>query len=124
MRLELAGQIARPLASDSAAELSLALRDLEIAELRDLLAWLPEVRREQAESGLERIEAGRLARFQLGGSASLGDWQEFLAGRTRELPARFSLEADVADARLRVGDSDRLRGALRAPRLDRATASR
>jgi len=110
LRLELAGQIDRPLASGSAAELSLALRDLEITELRDLLAWLPEVRRKQAESGLERIEAGRLARFQLGGSASLSRWQEFLAGRTRELPARFSLEADVADALLRVGDSDRLAG--------------
>ena len=110
LRLEIAGQIARPLASGSAAELSLALRDLEIAELRDLLTWLPEIRREQAKSGLERIEAGRLSRFQLGGSASLGRWQEFLAGRSRELPARFSLEADVADALLRVGDSDHLAG--------------
>jgi hypothetical protein len=44
----------------------------------------------------------------VGGSASLGDWQALLAGGRRGLPERFSLEADVADARLRVGDSDRL----------------
>ena len=108
LRLELAGRVARPVAAGASAELSLALRDLEIDELRDLLGWLPEIRREQAEGGLERIEAGRLARFQLGGAATLGAWQEFLAGRTRELPQRFSLEADVAEARLRVGDDDRL----------------
>jgi hypothetical protein len=108
LRLELAGQIARPLGAGSAAELSLGLRDLEVDELRDLLAWLPEVRREQATRGLERIEAGRLANFQVDGSASLADWQAFLSGRRRELPERFSLQADVAETRLRVGDSDRL----------------
>ncbi len=110
LRLEVAGQIARPIAANSAASLSLALRDLEVDDLRDLLGWLPEIRREQAASGLERIEAGRLARFQVGGAASLARWQEFLAGRSRALPARFSLEADVADMLLRVGDSDRLEG--------------
>jgi hypothetical protein len=110
LRLETTGKIARPVTRASTAELSLALRDLEITELRDLLGWLPEIRRKQAQSGLERIEAGRLARFQLGGTAPLGGWEEFLAGRSRELPARFSLEADVADTRLRVGDSDLLTG--------------
>ena len=108
LRLEVAGRIARPLAPGSAAELSLAMRDLEVDELRDLLGWLPEVRREQATRGLERIEAGRIPQFQVGGTASLADWQALLAGRKRELPERFSLQADVADARLRVGDSDRL----------------
>jgi len=110
LRLELAGRIARPVTNQAKAELSLALRDLAIEDLRDLLGWLPEIRREQAEGALERIEAGRLARFQLGGATTLGAWQEFLTGRTRELPQRFSLEADVADARLRVGDTDRLEG--------------
>lgn len=108
LRLELAGRIARPLRASSAAELSLAVRDLDVAELRDLLAWLPEVRREQATRGLERIEAGRLAHLQVGGSASLSDWQAFLAGEQGELPERFSLQADVAETRLRVGDEDRL----------------
>ena len=83
LRLETSGRIARPVTRISAAELSLALRDLEIEELRDLLSWLPEIRRKQAESGLERIEAGRLARFQLGGAAPLAGWEEFLAGRSR-----------------------------------------
>ncbi len=110
LRLETSGRIARPVSRSSAAELSLALRDLEIAELRDLLSWLPEIRRKQVESGLERVEAGRLARFQLGGAAPLAGWEEFLAGQSRELPDRFSLEADLADSRLRVGDSDYLTG--------------
>jgi len=108
LRLELAGRIARPLRSASPAKLSLALRDLDVDELRELLSWLPELRREQAVQALGRIEAGLLAHFQVDGSAPLFRWQDFLAGRERELPERFSLQADVAGARLRVGDSDRL----------------
>jgi hypothetical protein len=108
LTLEVAGQLSRPLGPDSQAQLSLALRELEVAELRDLLSWLPEVRREQAEQGLKRIEQGRLAHLQVGGSATLAAWQAFLSGRSRELPKRFSLEADVAQTRLRVGDTDHL----------------
>ncbi len=108
LRLELAGRIARPLGAASPARLSLALRDLDVGELRELLTWLPELRREQASQALGRIEAGRVAHLQVDGSAPLSHWQEFLAGRQRELPAHFSLQAHVAGARLRVGDSDRL----------------
>jgi hypothetical protein len=108
LRLELAGRISRPLASASLAKLSLALRDLDVDELRELLSWLPELRREQATRALERIEAGLLANLQVDGSARLSRWQDFLSGRERELPERFSLQADVAGARLRVGDSDHL----------------
>src|SRR5262245_46273595 len=108
LRLELSGRIARPLAEAAPAKLSLALRDLDMDELRELLAWLPQVRREQAAQALDRIEAGRVANFQVDGTAPLARWQAFLSGRERELPERFSLQTDVAEARLRVGDSDRL----------------
>ena len=119
LRLELAGRIARPLATASPARLSLALRDLDVDELRELLSWLPELRREQASQALERIEAGRVAHFQVDGSAPLSRWQDFLAGRQRELPARFSLQADVTGARLRVGDRRSPGAALGAPGLVR-----
>jgi hypothetical protein len=108
LSLELAGAIARPLRRASAAELSLELGGLEVEELRDLLSWLPEVRREQAARALTRLEAGRLASLQVAGEASLSGWQDFLAGRTRELPEGFSLAADVAEARIRVGKDDHL----------------
>jgi hypothetical protein len=108
LSLELSGRIARPLARRSAAALSLALGGLEVHELRDLLSWLPEVRREQAARALTRLEAGRLAHLQVTGEAPLAGWQEFLAGRTRELPEDFALEADLAETRIRVGDDDHL----------------
>jgi hypothetical protein len=108
LSLEAGGRLARPLGANSAADLALALHELDVHELRDALAWLPEVRREQAARALTRIEAGRLARLEVRGAAPLRGWQAFLSGRTRLLPERFSLEADVADARLRVGDRDHL----------------
>lgn len=104
LSLRLEGRVARPLRRTSPSELSFALGELPLADARTLLAWLPDVEREEAEALLANLEAGLLHRLEAGGSATLGEWQEFLAGRSRRVPRNFSLLADLEDVRLRTGD--------------------
>jgi hypothetical protein len=108
LALELDGTLARPLHASSLAEVSLALRDVRVREVRHLIAWLPEVRREEAEALLAPIESGHLTVLRTGGTATLSGWQGFLAGRTRRLPSHFVVDAQLADASLRVGRGDHL----------------
>ncbi len=107
--LELDGTLQRPLRSTSRADLALTLHDLTVADVRHLLGWLPEVRRDEAEALLARIEIGRLRTLRTGGTATFADWQAFLAGRTRRLPRHFVIDADLVDTTVRVGENDRLR---------------
>lgn len=107
--LEVDGTVQRPLRAESQADLALTLHDLSVAEVRNLLGWLPDVRRDEAETLLARIETGRLRTLRTGGTATFSDWQEFLAGRTRRLPRHFVVDADLVDTTVRVGDEDRLR---------------
>ncbi len=106
--LQLDGIVQRPLHADSRAQLSLAMRDVTPAQVRHLVGWLPEVEREEAESIVANLENGRLLLLRTGGSATLSDWQAFLAGRTRQLPMAFVLDVVLADTTLRVGESDRI----------------
>jgi len=106
--LELDGTLQRPLRDASRAELSFTLHDLSVADVRHLLGWLPDVRRDEAETLLARVEKGRLRTLRTGGTATFADWQAFLAGRTRRLPRHFVIDADLVDTTVRVGESDRL----------------
>jgi hypothetical protein len=101
-RLE--GRVERPLRGASVGELSLALEEVRLEDARRLLAWLPDVRREEAEALLANLEAGRLHRLQLGGAAPLGEWQAFLAGRSKRMPRDFELLAELEEVRMRAGD--------------------
>ncbi|MGI9591566.1 MAG: AsmA-like C-terminal domain-containing protein, partial [Myxococcota bacterium] len=107
--LEIDGTLGRPLRSASRADLALTLHDLSVADVRHLLGWLPDVRRDEAEVLLARIETGRLRTLRTGGTATFSDWQAFLAGRTKRLPRHFVIDADLVDTTVRVGDEDRLR---------------
>jgi hypothetical protein len=102
--LRLEGRVERPLRGTSEGELSLALEDVRLEDVRRLLAWLPDVRREEAENLLANLEAGRLHRLQLGGAAPLAEWQAFLAGRSTRMPRDFELLAELEEVRLRAGD--------------------
>jgi hypothetical protein len=108
--LQLDGTVQRPLHADSVAQLALSLSDVNVAEVRHLVGWLPEIRREEAQEMLAAIETGRLGRLRTGGTATLSGWQAFLAGRTRELPLNLVVDAELADTTLRVGESDRIEG--------------
>lgn len=104
LALGLEGVVERPLQGASQCELSVALDEVRLDDVRSLIAWLPSVERGEAEALLENLEAGHLHRLQLGGAASLGEWQEFLAGRSPREPRDFVLLADLAQVRLRAGD--------------------
>jgi hypothetical protein len=103
LRLRLEGTVERPLQRASAGELSLAFEEVRFEDLRTLLAWLPDVEREEAWSLLANLEAGRVQRLEVTGSAPLGGWEEFLAGRSAEAPRSFALLADLEEVRLRAG---------------------
>ncbi len=102
--LRLEGLVERPLRIGSLGELSLGLEGAQLDDLRTLLAWLPEVERAEAFGLLANLESGRVQRLEVGGAATLGGWQEFLAGRSAHTPRDFSLLAELEDVRLRAGD--------------------
>jgi hypothetical protein len=105
---EFDGVAERPLHAGSRAQLALALRRVELNEVRHLIGWLPDVRREEAEALVSPLEEGHLELLRTGGTATLARWQEFLAGRSRDVPAGFVVDAELTEATLRVGDTDRI----------------
>lgn len=104
LALRLEGLVERPLQASSQGELSLALDEVRLEDVRNLIAWLPKVGREEAETLLANLESGHLHRLELAGAASLGEWQEFLAGRSSRAPRDFALLSDLADVSLRAGE--------------------
>lgn len=106
--LVLDGALERPLVSSSRANLSLAVRDVTVLDLRHLVSWLPAVRRDEAERLLASVERGRLRLLRIAGRAALDHWQAFLAGRTAQLPEHFVVDAHLEDTTVRVGNDDHL----------------
>jgi len=106
--LEVDAVVERPIRGSSRAELALVIQDVELAQVRHAIGWLPEIRREEAEALVAPLEVGHVRLLRTGGTASFSGWQDFLAGRARELPVGFVVDAELADATLRVGDTDRI----------------
>jgi hypothetical protein len=100
--LRLEGEAARPLGPSSRVRLAVSSGELALVRALAHLGWLP------PGDGGERVEAGSLVSLLARGAAPLSRWQEFLRGRGRELPEGFSVEAEIAGARVRVGETDRL----------------
>ncbi|HXV37415.1 MAG TPA: AsmA-like C-terminal region-containing protein, partial [Myxococcota bacterium] len=107
-KLSVRGSVTRPLASESLADLSLEFDDVAVAQIRHLIGWLPEIEREEAAAVVERVQSGRLVSLRASGAASLGGWQDFLAGRARTQPRNFELRAQLADTVIAVGERDRI----------------
>jgi hypothetical protein len=100
------GTVARPLQSNSLAQASLAFREVEVAEIRHLIGWLPDVEREEAENIVRAVQKGRLQSLRAGGSATIAAWQDFLAGRSRTPPEEFFIDATLSGTEVAVGDDD------------------
>ena len=106
--LRMSGMVARPIQSASLADLSLEFDNVEVSQVRHLVGWLPEIKREEAAVIVAPLKSGRLVSLRASGGASLGGWQSFLAGRTRTMPEDFRLGAELADTVIWVGDTDRI----------------
>jgi hypothetical protein len=106
--LRMSGMVARPLQSASMADLSLEFDDVEVAHVRHLIGWLPEIKRDEAAAIVAPLKSGRLVSLRASGGATLAGWQNFLAGRTRTMPDGFRLGAEFADATIWVGEDDRI----------------
>ncbi len=106
--LRMTGMVARPLQSASMADLSLEFDDVEVAQVRHLIGWLPEIKREEAAAIVAPLKSGRLVSLRASGGATLAGWQNFLAGRTRTMPEGFRLGAELADTVIWVGEDDRI----------------
>ncbi|MBW2541813.1 MAG: AsmA-like C-terminal domain-containing protein [Deltaproteobacteria bacterium] len=106
--LRMSGMVARPLQSASLADLSLEFDEVQVSQVRHLIAWLPEIKREEAAAVVAPLKSGRLVSLRASGGATLDGWQAFLAGRTRTMPEDFRLGAELADTVIWVGESDRI----------------
>lgn len=106
--LEFDGSLGRPLRAGSPAQVALRMVGVSLEDLRHLVGWLPEVRRDEAEGILAPLETGRITTLHVGGADTLSGWQAFVAGRTGRLPRGFVVDARLEGTTLRVGRSDRL----------------
>jgi hypothetical protein len=110
LQLEAEGTVVRPLEPQSLVQLSSALREVDLAAARNLLAWLPQVGAERLAASLAPLSAGRLVTLSVRAAAPLTEWRELLAGRTLTLPMGFEGSADLADLVVRVGEESQLEG--------------
>ncbi len=110
LELELDGTLSRPLTPTARADLALALRDVTVRDLRHLISWLPAVRRDEAERLLRSIRGGRLRLLRAAGQSYLDRWQALLAGRTRNMPENFVVDAHLENATVDAGSDDRIEG--------------
>ncbi len=110
LEVELDGTLERPLHAGSRAQLSTALRGVDVEQVRHIIGWLPEVRREEAASLLRPVRAGRMKLLRVGGDATFSAWQAFLAGRSRVLPEGWVVDAQLQDAAVLSGEDDRIEG--------------
>ncbi len=104
LKLHLDGLVARPLQSSSQGEFSLGLDEIQLEDVRSLIAWLPKVELGEAEALLANLDAGHLRKLEVGGAAPLAEWQDFLAGRAPRVPRNFVLRSELADIRLLTGE--------------------
>jgi hypothetical protein len=104
----LSGEVSRPLNAGSVAMLDLALENLDLGQARHLISWLPEIEREEAAAVVAPLAGGRLEALQAKGRATLHGWQDLLAGRSRRMPEKFSMEVKLAEMVAHFGDANQL----------------
>jgi hypothetical protein len=110
LHLEAGGVLERPLHEASAASLELTFRDIDIADLRALLDWLPDARAEDFASFVAPVTGGLMRTFTARGRATVADWRAFLAGQRPVVAMGIGAEAEFEDVLLEVGESDRIEG--------------
>jgi hypothetical protein len=110
IRLSASGALARPTGDDAAARLQVKLAGMALRDASRLLAQLSEAQRETPLRTLERIENGRLTRISADAKGSLEAVRGIFERSPLDRAGVLRFRGGLADATLRINESDRLRG--------------
>ena len=108
IRVEVSGDIERPLRESSPANLAVEFRDVGVEALTRIANALPRQGREPLLRGLTSIQAGKIVRVGGSGTERLSVWQAVLRGERLELPSGLSMMAEVSGVTISLGAYERL----------------
>ncbi len=108
LKLDVSGDIERPLRGSSPARFEVYFRDVGLQAIDRIVAALPTAEREPLLRTLTRIEAGRIVRIGGSGTERFSTWQAVLRGERLDLPPGLSMQAEVDGVTLQLGPYERL----------------
>jgi len=106
--LEFQGTVQRPIRSLAPAHIEARTRGVDLDAFRRFADSLAD----DSATALtiarltERVVAGRVKSIEVAGTASLGDWRDFVSGSARDLPAGFVLGGSFDGVVVKSGPSD------------------
>jgi len=110
LRIDISGDIERPLRGSSPARFEVFFRDVGLDAVDRIVGALPRAEREPLVRALGRIETGRIVKVGGSGRARFSVWQAVLRGERLDLPPGLSMEAEVDGVTIGVGPHERLTG--------------
>ncbi|MFT5441667.1 MAG: hypothetical protein ACI8W3_000708 [Myxococcota bacterium] len=108
LRIDVSGDIERPLRESSAANLAVHFHDVGLDALERIARALPEPDRKPLLKTLSTIVDGRIVRVGGKGRARFSVWQDVLRGERLDLPDGLSMMAEVADVTIELSEIERL----------------
>jgi hypothetical protein len=108
LRIDITGDIERPLRGSSPANLDVYFHDVGLSALAKIAKAMPASEREPMLRMLGRIEEGRIVRVGGSGTERFSTWQAVLRGDRLDLPPGLSMMAEVAGVTLQLGEYVRL----------------
>lgn len=108
IRVDVSGDIERPLRSSSPTSLAVYFHDVGLEALARIADALPRDGRDPLLRTLAKIEEGKVVRFGGSGTERLSVWQGVLRGERLDLPAGLSMLAEVSGVTIQLGEYERL----------------
>ncbi|MBW2722807.1 MAG: hypothetical protein JRE71_00355 [Deltaproteobacteria bacterium] len=108
IRINITGDIERPLRGSSPANLDVHFHDVGLTALGQIINAMPPDQRKPLLRVLERIEGGRIVRVGGSGTERFSIWQAVLRGDRLDLPPGLSMMAEVAGVTIRLGENEQL----------------
>jgi hypothetical protein len=108
VRIDVSGDIERPLRGSSPARFEVFFRDVGLDAIDRIVSALPAAEREPLLHTLTRIEAGRIVRLGGSGTERFSVWQDVLRGERLDLPPGLAMVAEVDHVTLQLGRYERL----------------
>jgi hypothetical protein len=110
LTLRAEGEMGLPERRTAPGRLSVALDELPLGEAARIVAQLPPGPREDAARALDRVSAGRLHSLHAEAEGPLGVIGDAFSGGLLSQPGALRLEAALAGATVRLGESDQATG--------------